>query len=360
MSPETVMIMAGGTGGHVYPALAVARFLKAQGQTVRWLGTQTGLESRVVPENGFNLNTVNIVGLRGHGLLRLCLSPLLVIRAVIESIRILRRERPSVVLGMGGFVSGPGGLAAWLCRIPLCIHEQNAIAGLTNRLLKPFARVVLQAFPGAFVPGPRVVTSGNPVREEILAVAAPEQRMHMDKPRINLLIIGGSLGALKLNQVVPAALAVLSRDLAFEVRHQTGTRHLDLTRERYADCGVKAEVIDYIEDMAAVYAWADLVVCRAGAMTIAELAAVGVGSILVPFPFAVDDHQTANARYLADAGCAVLLPETELTAERLATALRELCASRERLLSMARTCRGLARPGATAEVARYCLEVARA
>lgn len=352
------MIMAGGTGGHVYPALAVARYLRQQGMLVLWLGTRQGLEYKIVPDNEIPLHTVNISGIRGNGFIRLCMAPFLIGRALIESIRIMRRERPAVVLGMGGFVSGPGGIAAWLLGIPLCIHEQNAIAGLTNRLLKPFARVVLQAFPGTFRPQPGVHTPGNPVRDEILSVLPPEQRMQPDKPTINLLIIGGSLGALKLNHVVPAALAKLVNEFSFCIRHQTGARHLEVTRKRYLECKVEADIADFIEDMAGAYAWADLVVCRAGAMTIAELAAVGVGSILVPFPYAVDDHQTANARYLTDSGCAVLLPEADLNAENLATALKELCASREHLLSMARTCRSLARPRATKEVAMHCLEVA--
>ena len=350
------MIIAGGTGGHVYPALAVARYLLGQGARVDWLGTEHGLEHRVVTEHGIPLHIVRVSGVRGHGLVRLCQAPFMILRALFESVRILRRESPAVVLGMGGFVSGPGGIAAWLLRIPLCIHEQNAIPGLTNRLLRPFARVVMQAFPGTF--GTGVPTPGNPVREDILAVLPPEQRMRPDKTAINILVIGGSLGAARLNRVVPQALATLGNEVQCSVRHQAGPRHLEDTRAAYRECRVEAEVIDFIDDMAGAYAWADLVICRAGAMTIAELAAVGIGSILVPFPYAVDDHQTANARYLSDSGCAVLVPESELDAGKLADVILDLCHSRERLLEMAKTCRGLAKPRATEEVAMLCLEVA--
>jgi len=359
MPAKTILIMAGGTGGHVYPALAVARELLHRGETVEWLGTRQGLEARIVPGQCIPLHTIHILGLRGKGLLRLCLAPVLVLRAMIESMQILRRVRPAVVLGMGGFVSGPGGIAAWLLRLPLCIHEQNAIAGLTNRLLRPLARVVLQAFPGTFTPGENVYTPGNPVRAEFLDIPQPAQRFRQrDHETVSLLVVGGSLGALTLNRVVPAALAALSATMHFQVRHQTGPRHIEMTRSCYRDNGMEADIVDYIEDMAAAYSWADLVVCRAGAMTIAELAAVGVGSILVPYPHAVDDHQTANARYLTDTGCAVLIPEHELNAAKLAAVLADLCASRQRLLGMAEECRSLARPDATREVVDHCLEVA--
>lgn len=355
------MIMAGGTGGHVYPALAVARELIDRGMAVEWLGTRQGLEARVVPGQSIPFNTIRILGLRGNGIVRLVLAPFLVGRAMIESLQVLRRVRPAVVLGMGGFVSGPGGVAAWLLRIPLCIHEQNAIAGLTNRLLRPLARKVMQAFPATFSPAANVHTPGNPVRQDILRTPPPEQRFReRDDETINLLVVGGSLGARTLNRLLPEAIASVNPGRQFRIRHQTGTHHLDETRTRYGECGIMADVVDYIEDMATAYAWADLVVCRAGAMTIAELAAVGVGSILVPFPYAVDDHQTANARFLAESGSAVLIPESELGVERLATVLRDLCGSRQRLLQMANHSRALAKPDATRDVADLCLEVARA
>ncbi|MCG8324404.1 MAG: undecaprenyldiphospho-muramoylpentapeptide beta-N-acetylglucosaminyltransferase [Thiotrichales bacterium] len=358
MLPESVMILAGGTGGHVYPALAVAACLREQGVRICWVGTRSGLEYRVVPENGFAVQTIRIRGLRGKGLLRWCLAPAQLAAALFESLLIMHREKPAVVLGMGGFVSGPGGVAAWLLRIPLCIHEQNARAGLTNRLLRPLARVVLQAFPDSFAPGDKVHATGNPVRHEILNLEPPEQRLPSHQSDIHLLIIGGSLGALQLNRVVPNALCRLGDEFSFSVRHQTGPGHLTLTREQYETCQVDAEIIDYIKDMAAAYAWADLVVCRAGAMTIAELTAVGIGSILVPFPYAVDDHQTANARFLSENDCAVLISESDLSSATLAQALGELCRSRDRLLAMAKRCRSLARPRATEDVAAYCLEVA--
>lgn len=360
MSRKSIMIMAGGTGGHVYPALAVAKYLLGKELNVQWLGTEQGLEYRIVPENGIPLHIIRISGVRGKGIMRLFLSPFLILRALIESIMILRRESPQVVLGMGGFVSGPGGLAAWLLRIPLCLHEQNAIAGMTNRLLKPFAKIVMQAFPHTFNAKGNLFTTGNPVRHDILSVRPPEERMTQNRQDVKILIIGGSLGALKLNQVVPAALSQLDDRLTVNVRHQTGQQHLQMTLQEYEKHGVEADITDFIDDMAAAYSWADLVVCRAGAMTIAELAAVGVGSILVPFPYAVDDHQAANARYLSDSGCAVLIRESELTPESLAGALKEMCRNHEHLISMAMICRELAKPRATEDVAMHCLEVARA
>ncbi len=358
MSPRTVLIAAGGTGGHVYPALAVASFLIQQGMHVHWLGTRQGLEFRVVRENNIDLHTIRVVGLRGHGLLRLLAAPVLLLRAWCESLLLLRKLQPQVVLGMGGFVSGPVGIAAWCLRIPFCLHEQNAIAGMTNRLLRPFANTIMQAFPNTFPASNKVHTTGNPVRTEIVAAPTPAERMPQEKSEINVLILGGSLGALTLNQVVPQALALLSPEISLRITHQTGVKHLHTTRESYAQLRLAAEVNDYIENMARAYALADIVICRAGAMTIAELTAVGVGSVLIPFPYAVDDHQAANAKFLTDTGCAVMIRESELTADRLVTVLRELCSNYARLRTMAATCRQLARPEATETVARHCLEVA--
>ena len=355
-----ILIMAGGTGGHVYPALAVARALREAGAAVSWLGTERGLEARVVPEAGFPIDYVRIAGLRGNGALGWLLAPWRIVRALSQGLAVLRRRRPQAVLGMGGFASGPGGLASWLLRYPLLIHEQNAAAGLTNRLLAPAAIRVMEAFPGTFRAGLGALLTGNPVRTEIAAIEGAGARYARHSGPLRLFVVGGSLGAAALNRTVPAALASVAEGSRPQVRHQTGNQHLDVTREAYREAGVEAEVLPYIEDMAAAYAWADLVVCRAGALTVSELAAAGVPAILVPFPYAVDDHQTRNARHLIDAGGAVLLPQPELSPERLAELLDEFIRTgRERLRAMAESARRLARPEATARVAEQCLAAAR-
>lgn len=351
------MIMAGGTGGHVYPALAVADYLRGKDIALYWLGTRAGLESEVVPRHGITLYTVRVSGLRGKGWLGWVLAPVNLIVALAQALKVMLRCRPSAVLGMGGFASGPGGVAAFCLRVPVLIHEQNAIAGLTNRLLFPLARTVMQGFPGTFS-GVRVRTTGNPVRNDILQLPAPRERLgeRRDQP-LRLLVLGGSLGALILNQVLPPALARLAKQAPVSVRHQTGPRHLEMTRARYAELGLESSgVVPYIDDMAAAYAWADLILCRAGALTVSEIAVAGVASILVPFPYAVDDHQTANARHLVDDGAALLLPQTELDSERLADLLLELHADRQRLLRMAIAARDCGRPQATREVGELCLE----
>lgn len=357
--PKPVMIMAGGTGGHVYPALAVADYLHARGVPLFWLGTRLGLEYSVVPARGIRLFTIRVGGLRGKGPVRWLLAPLGLVVALFQSLRILLRCRPGVVLGMGGFVSGPGGVAAWLLRIPLYIHEQNAIAGFTNRLLYPLAARVMQGFPGTFK-GNKVTTTGNPVRRDILAVAPPAQRLsqHSGQP-LHLLVLGGSLGARILNETIPQALAQLPPDLAVTVRHQTGRDHCESTRRDYADLGLEADgVVPYMDDMAGAYGWADLILCRAGALTISEICSTGIAAILVPYPHAVDDHQTANARYLSGTGAAVLLPQADLDAAGLAALLTELAGDRERLLAMAEQARRQARPDATADVGGVCMEAA--
>ncbi len=357
-SPTAVLIMAGGTGGHVFPALAVAERLRPAGVNVTWLGTRRGLEAKIISEAGIPLDFITVTGLRGKRLGVLFTAPVKLVQALFQSLAILRRRRPDVVLGMGGFASGPGGLAAWLTRRPLLIHEQNAVPGLTNRLLSRLAKRVMEAFPGSFPArvGARYV--GNPVREAMASAALPDERLAGRDGPIRLLVLGGSQGARALNEVVPATLAVLSEGVALEVWHQAGARHLEQTRAAYARHGVRARVVDFVTGMAEAYAWAELVLCRAGAMTIAELAANGVGSILVPFPHAVDDHQTSNARFLSERGAAILLPETELDAARLAGLLAELAGARERLLDMARRARALARPSAAQDVATICLETA--
>jgi UDP-N-acetylglucosamine--N-acetylmuramyl-(pentapeptide) pyrophosphoryl-undecaprenol N-acetylglucosamine transferase len=293
-----VLIMAGGTGGHVFPALAVARLLRERQCEVTWVGTQRGIEARVVPANGFTIEWLSVAGLRGKGILTLLLAPLRLGIALAQALAILRRRRPAVVLGVGGFVTGPGGVAAWLLHRPLVIHEQNAIAGLTNRLLSRLARVVLEGFPNSFPPRARPQCVGNPVRREITALAPPEERLARRGDAVRLLIFGGSLGAARLNDSVPRALAAFAPVARPQVWHQAGERGHAQALETYTRAGVTARVDAFIDDMAAAYAWADLVICRAGALTVSELAAVGLGAILVPFPAAVDDHQTHNARYL--------------------------------------------------------------
>ena len=343
----TVLIMAGGTGGHVFPALALARVLRTRGCDIVWLGTRQGIEARLVPAEGLPMEWISIGGLRGKGAGTLLAAPFRLARALWESLRVMRRHRPIVVVGLGGFVSGPGGIAAWLARRPLVVHEQNAVAGFTNRVLARCAREVLTAFPGAFDASQAVREVGNPVRAEFFALATPPARSAGRGAMLRLLVVGGSQGAIKLNTVVPFAVARLAGSLRFEVRHQAGPRWIEAARKSYLDAGVAAEVTPFIDDIADAYGWADLVICRSGALTVAELAAAGVASILVPFPAAVDDHQTANARYLVREGAALLLLDRELSAERLARELHELCrGGRTRLVAMAERARRLARPHA--------------
>jgi len=358
VSGGTVVIMAGGTGGHIFPALAVARLLRERAYDVVWLGTRAGLEARLVPAEEIPVEWISIGGLRGKGAGTLLAAPFRLLRALMESVSAMRRHRPIAVVGLGGFVTGPGGVAAWLTRRPLVIHEQNAIAGFTNRRLAPFAREVLCAFPNAFDKSVAARVVGNPVRREFFDLPAPSARFRLRGDSIRILIVGGSQGAIKLNAVVPFAVARLGSAARVEIRHQAGERWIDAARKSYADAGVRAEVTPFIDDIAEAYAWADLVICRAGALTVSELAAAGVGSILVPFPAAVDDHQTANARFLVREGAAMLVPDRELTAERLCNELLALCASRERLLSMAERARALARPRAAAELTEACLAAA--
>lgn len=355
-----VIIMAGGTGGHVFPALALARLLKARSYDVIWLGTRRGLEARIVPANNLPIEWLSVGGLRGKGVATLLAAPFRLSLALWQALRVMWRHRPQVVVGLGGFVTGPGGVAAWLTRAPLVIHEQNAIAGFTNRRLAPLAREVLEAFPNSFDAGTKARTIGNPVRAEIFAVPSPAERFAQRSGAIRILVIGGSLGAMKLNAVVPFAIARLAAaSMSFAVRHQAGEKWIESARKSYADASVSADVRPFIEDMAEAYAWADLVICRAGALTVSELAAAGVGAILVPFPAAVDDHQTHNARYLTDEGAAILVPDREVTAERLADELQKLCAGRGKLLAMADRARLLARPHAAEELAESCLRFAR-
>ncbi|MCX7177498.1 MAG: undecaprenyldiphospho-muramoylpentapeptide beta-N-acetylglucosaminyltransferase [Proteobacteria bacterium] len=353
---KTLLIMAGGTGGHIFPGLAVADAVRDAGWRVIWLGNPEGMEARLVPGRGYEMAAVRFSALRGKGLLRKLMLPFNLLRGFWQALRQLKRIRPDVVLGMGGFISFPGGLMAALKGLPLVVHEQNSVAGLANRVLARVADHVITGFPNVIGKGE---WCGNPVRRDIAALAAPiersDNRAAQGEP-LHLLVIGGSLGAKALNEVVPKSLALLEEAERPQVVHQAGEKHLAALRRNYEEAGVAANCVAFIEDMAGAYEWADLVICRAGALTVAELAAAGVASILVPFPHAVDDHQTGNARFLANAGAAILLPQEELTPERLAL-LRNL--SRAQLLQMAEKAHALAKPEATATVARICMESAK-
>ncbi len=358
MSERPILIMAGGTGGHVYPALAVARALQAASQDVVWLGTQQGIEARVIPAAGIDIEWLSVKGLRRKGALALVIAPFQLCWALMQALGVIFRRRPKAVLGMGGFASGPGGLAAWLTRRPLVIHEQNAAAGMTNRLLARLARVVLQAFPGSFNSSVVAETVGNPVREDIAAIAPPAERFEQRQGELRLLVLGGSQGALALNRTVPAALAELDPEVRPVVKHQCGERTLDTAKAAYEEHSVEVELLPFIEDMAAVYAWADLVVCRAGALTVAELCAAGLPALFVPYPAAVDDHQTANARPMADAGAGVIVQESELTPALLANLLREWLQSRAELCERAKKARALAKPDSLSRISEVLLQQA--
>lgn len=354
---QKVLIMAGGTGGHVFPGLAVARQLREQGVLVDWLGTQKGLESRLVPEAGFPLHLISIGGLRGKGLKAILLAPFRLFLAIIQSLRIIHRLQPDVVLGMGGFVSGPGGIAAWLLRRPLVIHEQNAKAGLTNKWLACLATRVLEGFPGTFSSRDNIITTGNPVRAEITRLSPPQERFEGRNEPLRLLVVGGSLGAAAINELVPRVLARLAPSERPVVLHQAGERHFDTTVKAYAAAGVTAEIVPFIAEMDKAYAWADIVLCRAGALTVAELCVAGVGSILVPYPYAVDDHQTANADYLVKNQAAVLIQQAVLTEEGLAAILRQLSTSPAQCVAMAEAAYQLRQTDATNKVLAICGEI---
>ncbi|NUO77588.1 MAG: undecaprenyldiphospho-muramoylpentapeptide beta-N-acetylglucosaminyltransferase [Lysobacter sp.] len=349
-----VMILAGGTGGHIFPGLAVARALGERGTPVLWLGADGGMETRLVPQHGIAIDTIAVRGIRGKGAAALLAAPFKVLGAVRAAARVLRQRQPRAVISFGGYAAGPGGIAARLAGIPLIVHEQNRAPGMTNRVLARFARQVLTGFPDTFADGRETVV-GNPVRAEISAIAPPDQRYAGRSGALRLLVLGGSQGARALNAAVPKAIAGLRGRLTYEVRHQCGEKLREDAVRAYADAGVAASVEPFIADMAAAYAWADLVVCRAGALTLAELCAAGVGSVLVPFPQAVDDHQTKNAQFLVDRGAAQLLPQSGDLAERLSATI-EILGEREGLLQMARAARALAKPDAAEQVADIVLE----
>ena len=355
-APRTIMIMAGGTGGHIFPALAVAEHLRGKGWRVVWLGSRSGMEARLVAPRGYTMAWIHFSGVRGKGWWRAATLPLELLIAFWESARAIFAHRPDAVLGMGGYVSFPGGMMASLFDRPLAIHEQNSVPGLANRVLARLADRILAGFPDAFGTATAVIWTGNPVRQDIAALSPPEQRYAARNSSLQLLVMGGSQGAQVLNTVVPDALALMSVAARPRVTHQAGAAHLDAVTERYRECGVAAEVVAFVDDMARRYAEADLIICRAGASTIAELAAAGVASVLVPYPHAVDDHQTANARFLASRGAALLVPQREFSAQRLAEVLGGY--TREALLAMAQAARSAAKPDATRAVAEVCMELA--
>ena len=383
---RSILIMAGGTGGHIMPGLAVADILRSQGWRVTWLGAPNSMEAELVPKHGYDMALVRFSGLRGKGLLRKLMLPFNLLIALWQSAAAIFRHRPDVVLGLGGYITFPGGLMAALLRRPLVIHEQNSVAGLSNRVLARFAQKVLSGFPDVL---PKAVWCGNPVRSSIANLPDPRQRYMARSGRLNVLVVGGSLGAKAINDAMPQALAMLPEELRPNVLHQAGKQHFEAAQQLYDQAGVRADgmtrcaqaagagmpsphllpqtagcasnvsevdIRPFLDDMAGSYANTDIVICRAGALTIAELAAAGVASILIPYPFAVDDHQTYNARFLSEQGAAMLLPQSELSAEKLAQLLREL--TREKLLAMALQARSLAKADAAQQVARLCAELA--
>lgn len=356
----SVLIMAGGTGGHVYPGLAVARVLHHRGVDVVWMGTRHGLEARLVPAEGFHMEWINIHGLRGKGFIDWFALPFRMLIAMTQALIVFLRRRPSVVLSMGGFVAGPGGLVAWLLRKPLVIHEANAIPGFTNRWLAWVATQVLCGFPGTFSNRSNVSHVGNPVRHDIVSLAPPAERLRDRQGPLRLLMLGGSQGARSLNRVVAEAWRGLPSEHRPELWHQTGNRWLQEVQAAYGDDANAVRIDAFIDDMAKAYEWADIVLCRAGAMTLAELAAAGIGSILVPFPYATDDHQTANATYLAERDAAVVIAESDCTPFRLQQIITELNQNRESLVNMAEKARASSMPEADVAVARVCEELAHA
>jgi UDP-N-acetylglucosamine--N-acetylmuramyl-(pentapeptide) pyrophosphoryl-undecaprenol N-acetylglucosamine transferase len=360
---KTALIMAGGTGGHVFPALAVADLLRESSVEIHWLGTAAGIEAKVVPNADIKLHCIEVQGLRGKGKLGLLKAPWRVCKAIFQARKVFAQIKPDVVLGMGGFASGPGAVAAKLAKVPLVIHEQNAKAGMTNKISSYIAKRKLAAFPGAFSAlntdsndvqkGIEIV--GNPVRGAILNMQSPEKRYSNRQGKLNVLVVGGSLGAAGINNIVPKTLQVMNEHERPNIWHQAGTRNIEQTLALYKDCGIEANVTAFIDNMDQAYAWADLVICRAGALTISELSIAGVASILVPFPFAVDDHQTANGEFLVSAGAAVIVKQKDLSIEKLVSLLKEL-QDRDDLLQMAQKALSVAAPKASSDVANICLE----
>lgn len=373
--------MAGGTGGHIFPALATADILKKKGMHIEWLGTKKGMEAKLVPEHDYPINYIEIGGLRGKGLITLLMLPFRLSRALFQTLSVYKKIKPDVVLGMGGFVTGPGGIVSWLTGVPLVLHEQNAIAGMTNKILFKFANKVLTAFPAAFKAHKKLTVIGNPVRQEIVDIEKPELRFkkkwtNKEDKQLNILVVGGSLGAMALNETLPKALEEIYQTGQLEkspfermnIRHQCGAKNLQLTRENYnffldkqaleqeSEVNIKVEVMTFISDMAKSYEWADLVICRSGALTVSEIAAVGIASLLVPYPYAVDDHQSANAAYLADEGAAFLVQQNDLNTIKITDILLSL--DKHMILNMANKARQLSMDNAAEVVADECLRLA--
>jgi UDP-N-acetylglucosamine--N-acetylmuramyl-(pentapeptide) pyrophosphoryl-undecaprenol N-acetylglucosamine transferase len=356
---KRILIMAGGTGGHVFPGLAAADYFRKQGVDVHWLGTSKGLEARVVPAKDIPLHLVDIGGVRGKGKKTLLQAPFRIFKAIRQSSRIIKDINPDVVIGMGGFVSGPGGVAAWLRKKPLVIHEQNARAGMTNKILSRFARRVLQGFPGAFKENSKVVTIGNPVRADIESVPAPDQRIPQDRKPFRLLVLGGSLGAKAINDLLPKTLASIEAGGRPEIFHQTGERSFEETKTAYETMGIKATVVPFVEDMAQAYSWADMVICRAGALTVAELCAVGLGAVFVPFPFAVDDHQTENARFMVKKDAALCVQQKDLTQGLLTDIVEQFALAPDKRLAMAKAAYQLRKVHVPEKIFNICEEISR-
>lgn len=354
---KRVLIMAGGTGGHVFPGLALADYLRHHDIEVHWLGTKQGIEARLVPEAGFPLHVITISGLRGKGVKALLTAPIKLFKAIFEARKIMQTVDPQLVIGMGGFASGPGGIASFLMRRPLIIHEQNAKAGLTNKGLSWFAQAILEGFPGAFKASARVRMIGNPVRAEIEQIEAPSGRHHENDGRLHLLVLGGSLGAAALNHLVPKALALIPAERRPVVRHQAGDKHIDDAKKHYESCNIDVTLQPFIKDMAEAYRWADIVICRAGALTVAELCAAGLPAVLVPYPFAVDDHQTANAQFMVKAGAAQLIQQSELTESKLTAIVEEFIASKPKRLAMANAAYGLRKVKVVETIHQICEEI---
>lgn len=339
----TVLIMAGGTGGHIFPALAIAQALKTQNIHVEWLGTSNSMESRLVPQAEIPIHFINIKGLRGKSKLSLLFAPFKIVWAIVQAIKVIRRVQPQVVIGMGGFASGPGGIAAWLMGKNMLIHEQNAVAGMTNKILSRFATQTLQAFPNTF---PQAKTVGNPVRETIVALHQTPVQIHTP---LNILVFGGSLGAKALNELLPQALQQID-NIDIAVKHQTGEKQLIEVQTAYESATFPVEISAFIHDMAEVYAWADLVICRAGALTVTELAHAGVASILIPFPHAVDDHQTENAKFLSEQQAAILIQQRDVNVEKLTQLLQHLLSQPQQLQQMGQAARQQANINTTQDI----------
>ncbi len=348
-----VLIMAGGTGGHVFPALAVANYLREAGAAIAWLGTRKGIEADLVPAQQIILHFMDVEGIRGRGLTAVIRAPLLLWRSIVQALKVIDEFKPRVVLGMGGFASGPGAIAARIKGIPIVVHEQNAIAGTTNRIVSRFASQVMEGFTDSLPGG---IWCGNPVRREIIDLPRPEQRLVNRSGRVKLLVLGGSRGAKAINELVPQALALLLPQARPQVFHQAGNRHADLTNAVYATLDIEANVVPFIDNMAQAYSEADIVICRAGALTVAELTSVGLGAIFIPYPHAIDDHQTANAKWLVDRGGALLYQQSDLTPEFLSLLLSDLSNDPQRRMNMAIAAHAVAKDRAAEMVAETCME----